>query len=234
MQNYKDNDAFLARFALTLRLTWHYLLILAGLFAFCLKTVPILATLPAVLFVFVLFFFRNPKRKIPQDAGLFLSPAEGTIMEIDQVYEDRFVKENTIRVAIFLSIFNVHINRSPLSGEVMYSYYRPGKFIPAFKSHASEINEKNYIGIDSDGIKILVCQITGFIARRINCWVKKGSFLSAGDYLGIIRFGSASEIFLPPETRILVKKGDQVKAGETIIGVLPEDFFDKNAAAHTG
>jgi phosphatidylserine decarboxylase len=182
---------------------------------------PVLSVIPAILALFILFFFRNPKRNIPQEANYILSPADGKILAVDTAYEDRFINGKTIRVTIFLSIFNVHINRSPLEGEVKYRYYRQGKFIPAFKSHASEINEKNFIGIESNGIKIMVCQITGFIARRINCWVKEGSFLSAGDYLGVIRFGSANELFLPTNTEILVKKGDPVKAGETVIGILP-------------
>ena len=228
MVNNKRDDSFIARFTVTLKMTWHYLVVLAGLFALLWFTVPVLASLPAVLFLFVLFFFRNPKRNTPTDPNLFLSPADGTVMEVEQMYEDRFVRGDTIRVAIFLSVFNVHINRSPLAGEVKYSYYRPGKFIPAFKSHASEINEKNFIGIEGNGVKVMVCQITGFIARRINCWVKEGSSLSAGDYLGVIRFGSASELFLPPGTEIMVKKGDSVKAGETIIGVLPEELRYKH------
>jgi phosphatidylserine decarboxylase len=218
----KQKDHLFARAALSLKLTWHYLLVLSGLFVFLFIKFPVLSIIPAILILFIMFFFRNPKRKIPQDANYILSPADGKILAIDNVYEDRFINGDTIRVAIFLSIFNVHINRSPLEGEVKYRYYRQGKFIPAFKSHASEINEKNFIGIESNGFKIMVCQITGFIARRINCWVKEGNFLSAGDYLGVIRFGSANELFLPPGTKILVKKGDPVKAGETVIGILPE------------
>lgn len=218
----KQSDNIFARTAVSLRLTWHYLLLLAAIFVFSYYYLPILAPIPALLFLFVLFFFRNPKRNIPKDANLILSPADGRILEIDEAFEDQYIKDKTIRVAIFLSIFNVHINRSPLPGEVKYRYYRPGKFIPAFKSHASEINEKNFIGIESNGFKIMVCQITGFIARRIKCWVNEGSVLSAGDIIGIIKFGSGSEVFLPPGTKILVKRGERVKAGETVIGILPD------------
>ncbi|MCG9969386.1 phosphatidylserine decarboxylase family protein [Pelotomaculum terephthalicicum JT] len=200
-------------------------MILTASFAYLYRDIPIISPIPALLFVFVLFFFRNPKRNIPEDKNLILSPADGIILEIEETFEDKFIMDKTIRVAIFLSIFNVHINRSPLKGEVKYRHYRPGKFIPAFKSHASEINEKNFIGIESNGFKIMVCQITGFIARRIKCWVNEGNVLSAGDIIGIIKFGSGNELFLPPGTKILVKKGERVKAGETVIGILPDEIL---------
>jgi len=224
-KNHPDN--VFTRFALSLKLTWHYLLLLTGLFALLRSTFPILSPIPALLFLFVLFFFRNPKRNIPQNTNLILSPADGKIIEIEETYEDKYIMGKTIRVAIFLSILNVHINRSPLQGEVKYRYYRPGKFIPAFKNHASDINEKNFIGIESKGFKIMVCQITGFIARRIKCWVHEGNILSAGDIIGIIKFGSGNELFLPIGSKIMVKKGDRVKAGETVIGILPDDNTDR-------
>jgi len=220
----KENrhDNIMTRFSLTLRLTWHYLLFLTGLLILLYFTFPILSVIPALLFLFVLFFFRNPRRNIPAEENLILSPADGVILEIEEVFEEKFIKDKTIRISIFLSIFNVHLNRSPLQGEVKYRHYRPGKFIPAFKSHASDINEKNFIGIESKGFKIMVCQITGFIARRIKCWVDEGKWLAAGEIIGIIKFGSGSEIFLPVTSKILVKKGDRVKAGETVIGILPD------------
>ncbi|OPY58094.1 MAG: phosphatidylserine decarboxylase [Pelotomaculum sp. PtaU1.Bin035] len=219
-KNQCDNIA--GRITLTLRLTWHYLLLLAGLFVLLYLNYPFFSIIPALLFIFVLFFFRNPGRNIPADESLILSPADGVILEIEEVFEERYIKDKTIRVAIFLSIFNVHLNRSPLQGEVKYRYYRPGKFLPAFKCHASDINEKNFIGIESNGIKIMVCQITGFIARRIKCWVDEGKKLSAGEIIGIIKFGSGSELFLPADSKILVKKGEKVRGGETIIGILPD------------
>lgn len=211
------------RFALTLSLTWHYLLVLTGLLALLYFTFPVLTVLPSLLIIFILFFFRNPRREVPADKNLILSPADGVIMEIDEIFEDKFIQDKAIRISIFLSIFNVHLNRSPLQGEVRYRYYRPGKFIPAFKSHASDINEKNFIGIESRGFKIMVCQITGFIARRIKCWVDEGKRLGGGEIIGIIKFGSGTELFLPVGSKLLVKKGDKVRAGETIIGTLPDD-----------
>lgn len=222
VSSYKDNN-LIGRFALTLKLTWHYLLILTGALVFFYYTKPILMLLPALLIVFTIYFFRNPKRDIPADDNLILSPADGVILGIDEVYEEKFIKGQAIRVNIFLSIYNVHINRSPLQGEVKYRYYRPGKFIPAFKSHASEINEKNFIGIENQSFKLMVCQVTGFIARRIKCWVDEGKRLAGGEIIGIIKFGSATELFIPVESKILVKKGDKVRAGETVIGTLPGD-----------
>lgn len=219
--NQYDNLA--GRFALTLSLTWHYLLVLTGLLALLYFTFPVLTVLPALLIIFILFFFRNPRREVPADKNLILSPADGVIMKIDEIFEEKFIKDKAIRISIFLSIFNVHLNRSPLQGEVRYRYYRPGKFIPAFKSHASDINEKNFIGIESRGFKIMVCQITGFIARRIKCWVDEGKRLGGGEIIGIIKFGSGTELFLPAGSKLLVKKGDKVRAGETVIGTLPDD-----------
>ena len=219
--NQYDNLA--SRFALTLSLTWHYLLLLTGLLVLLYFTFPVLTVLPALLIIFILFFFRNPRREVPADKNLILSPADGVIMEIDEIFEEKFIKDKAIRISIFLSIFNVHLNRSPLQGEVRYRYYRPGKFIPAFKSHASDINEKNFIGIESRGFKIMVCQITGFIARRIKCWVDEGKRLGGGEIIGIIKFGSGTELFLPAGSKLLVKKGDKVRAGETVIGTLPDD-----------
>lgn len=216
------SDNILSRFFLTLKICWHYLVLLIAIAALLYPVYPALAIIPTALFLFTLFFFRNPKRNIPGNEQYILSPADGTIMAIDEVIEDRFIKEPAIRISIFLSIFNVHLNRSPLSGTVRYRHYRPGKFIPAFKSHASDINEKNFIGIESDGFKIMVCQITGFIARRIKCWADNGQILQSGEIIGIIKFGSGTEIFIPIGSKINVKKGDKVKAGETILGILPD------------
>lgn len=221
------NNNILSRFALTLKLCWHYIVLLGVLAVVFYHVFPALAIIPGVLIVFILFFFRNPKRNIPKGENCIISPADGVVMEIDEVFEDRFIKGPAIRISIFLSIFNVHFNRSPLQGNVRYRYYRPGKFIPAFKSHASEINEKNFIGIESGGFKVMVCQITGFIARRIRCWVNEGKKLAGGELIGIIKFGSGTEIFIPPGSHLFVQKGDKVKAGETTLGMLPGDIGDK-------
>lgn len=172
------------------------------------------------LLAFVIFFFRNPYRKTPQGKNLIISPADGKVMSVIEIDEPTFINSRAIKVSIFLSIFNVHINRSPIEGIVKHTEYKSGKFLPAFKSHASEINERNTIGIEKDGMRVLVHQITGFIARRIICWVKEGDSLKIGDRFGLIKFGSCTEIVVPTNVEIKVKPGDKVKGAITIIGVI--------------
>jgi len=179
-----------------------------------------LSIITLVLLLFVVFFFRNPYRKIPPGENLVVSPADGRVMSITEIDEPEFIKARAIKVSIFLSIFNVHVNRSPIRGQVSFVSYRPGKFLPAFKSHASEINERNTVGIENGSMKVLVYQITGFIARRIVCWVKKGDSLERGERFGLIKFGSCTEVVLPVNVDIQVKPGDKVKGGKTIIGVI--------------
>lgn len=180
----------------------------------------LLSILPLLLILFVLFFFRDPERNITIDEKCFLSPADGKIIEISEIYEDQFFKSKAIKVSIFLSLFNIHVNRSPITGKVTYKSYRPGKYLPAFKSHASEINERNTIGIENEYTKVLVHQITGFVARRIVCWSNIGDFLKQGERFGLIKFGSCTEIIVPIDTEIKVKVGDSVKGGLTVIGVI--------------
>lgn len=173
-----------------------------------------------LLLAFMVFFFRNPYRKITKGSNLILSPADGRVMSVTEIEEPAFLNSKAIKVSIFLSIFNVHINRSPIDGVVRFTDYRAGKFLPAFKYHASDINERNTIGIEGNGIRVLVHQITGFVARRIVCWVKKGDRLSAGERFGLIKFGSCTEIVVPCNVEIKVKPGDKVKGAKTVIGVI--------------
>lgn len=201
-----------------------YLVVLALLTAAAYWFLPWLALVPGILFLFVTYFFRNPSRKIPADEGILISPADGRIMEVCEIYEDRYLKSKAIRVSIFLSIFNVHLNRCPMDGTIGYRSYRPGKMLPAFKSHVSDINEKNYVGIENGSFRILVNQITGFIARRIVCWVKLEDRVSRGDIFGLIKFGSCTEIIVPTNVEVLVQKGDKVVGGETIIGRLKNEY----------
>lgn len=195
-----------------------YLVVLGLLTVGLYFVLPAVAIITAILTAFVAFFFRNPPRTIPEDEGILVSPADGRILDISEITEDRFINDKAIKVSIFLSVFNVHVNRCPMSGEIKYRSYRPGKFLPAYKGHASEINEKNYVGIENGGLKILVTQITGFIARRIVCWVNLGDRVEQGNLFGLIKFGSCTEIIVPKNIDILVKKGDKVVGGETIIG----------------
>jgi phosphatidylserine decarboxylase len=182
-----------------------------------------LALIPGLMFIFVLFFFRNPERKIPESDEIILSPADGKIMEIKEIYDDSFSNGHAIKVSIFLSLVNVHVNRSPISGEIAYTNYRPGKFFPAFKSHASDLNERNTIGIEHNDLKILVHQITGFVARRIVCWVKESDHVEKGERFGLIKFGSCTEIVMPADVKITAKVGQVVKGGRTVIGRLMDE-----------
>ncbi len=197
---------------------WLYLGILAVLSVLAYWVWSWLATIPIILFLFTLFFFRNPEREVPTDELTLVSPADGVIMDVERVFEDQFLNGESIRVRIFLSIFNVHVNRCPMAGTVVFRSYRPGQMIPAFKSHASELNEKNYVGIQNKHLQILVTQVTGFIARRIVCWVQKGDLMGKGERFGLIKFGSCTEIFVPTNVAIMVSAGEKVRGGISVIG----------------
>lgn len=179
-----------------------------------------LSLIPGLMLLFILFFFRNPEREIPTEEKVVLSPADGKVMDIKEIYDDGFINGHAFKVTIFLSLFNVHVNRSPISGEIRYKEYKAGKFFPAFKSHASELNERNTIGIENEDLKVLVHQITGFIARRIVCWVDENDYVEKGQRFGLIKFGSCTEIIVPTNVEVLVQVGETVKGGKTIIGRL--------------
>ncbi len=179
--------------------------------------------LPIILTLFVLLFFRNPPRKAIAGPGDVLSPADGRVVSIDEVEETEYINGPAIKISIFLSLADVHVNRSPIAGKVEYLKYKPGKFFPAFKGHASHLNERNYLGIrneENPGQYLLVVQITGFIARRIACWSKKGDVLTLGQRFGVIKFGSRTDVYLPKGCEVLTKKGHRVKGGVTVIGRL--------------
>ena len=174
-----------------------------------------------------LFFFRDPERKVPQGKDLILSPADGKVIDISEVEEENFFRSRVKVVKIFMSIFNVHVQRSPVKGKVEWIKYKPGKFTAAYREEASGGNESNLIGIQksdqpaSNRYRILVKQIAGRVARRICCWCKEGDNLIAGQRIGMIRFGSGADVYLPPEVEIKVKKGDRVVGGETLMGKFP-------------
>ncbi|MDD2234089.1 MAG: phosphatidylserine decarboxylase family protein [Desulfitobacteriaceae bacterium] len=202
---------------------WPYLAIFLVLMIICYIIWPQLVIIPGLFFLFILFFFRNPERIIPSDELSLVSPADGVVMDVERVYEDKFIIGESIRIRIFLSILNVHINRAPMAGTVGFRAYRPGQMLPAFKSHASELNEKNFIGIENQNLRILVTQVTGFIARRIVCWVNENDELARGERFGLIKFGSCTELFMPSDVKVLVTKGDKVIGGQTILGRVNEN-----------
>lgn len=178
---------------------------------------PLVMILPGLVTAFFLFFFRNPRRSGPLLPGSLTSPADGRILSVSRVDHDPFLEAPAIRISIFLSLFNVHINRSPMSGQVVRVHYRPGQFLPAFKSHASEINERNTVLITNVGTTIAVHQITGFIARRIVCDVRGGEQLAQRQRFGLIRFGSCTELIMPLDFQARVREGDTVRGGLTIL-----------------
>ncbi len=177
-----------------------------------------LAVFPLVLAVFFTFFFRSPKRNIPMDPNLLVSPADGTVMEVSEVVEENFLHEECKKITIFLSVFNVHVNRAPMEGEITYQDYTCGGFIPAYKSNVGFINERHSVCIDNGSMRIVVTQIAGLLARRIISWVSLGDKVDKGQLYGMIKFGSCTEIFVPKHVEVCVKKGDKVKGGESIIG----------------
>jgi len=172
-----------------------------------------------VITFFVISFFRNPTRTIPSSEGGIVSPADGKILEIERHLENHLLNRETVKISIFMSLFNVHVNRSPITGRVMKKVYRPGKFFAANTDKSSLLNERNVLLLCSrDGFEVLFIQIAGIIARRIVCYPQKGDLLKKGQVFGMIRFGSRVEIYLPPSVDIRVRVGDRVKAGKTILG----------------
>lgn len=170
-----------------------------------------------VITLFIVFFFRDPERKIPQGEGVILSPADGRIVEIAPFSENGFLNSGGTKVSIFLSLWDVHINRNPISGIVKYAKYIPGGFNAAYKEKASSDNEQNELGLENDQVKLILKQIAGTIARRIVCRIKEGDQVKIGERFGMIKFGSRAELFLPEKVKISVMVNQKVKAGETVI-----------------
>lgn len=178
----------------------------------------LLAILVGIVFVFNFYFFRDPERTIPIGENLILAPADGTIIKIEEVEEDLYFRGRALKVSIFLSVFNVHINRIPISGQVEYLDYYTGKFLAAFDHRASDENEQSIIGIRNGERKLLFKQIAGVIARRIVYEIQKDDMVQAGNRFGCIRYGSRVDMFLPPDVKLHIKLKEKVKGGETIIG----------------
>ena len=170
--------------------------------------------------LFSFYFFRDPVRETNTDPNIIICPADGLIIDIRETNEPLYFNSAAKRVSIFMSVFNVHVNRSPVDGKIKFMKYNKGKFISAFKEKASEDNENLFIGIEEKRKKekIGVKFIAGLIARRIMFYKKMDDELSQGERINLIRFGSRVDLFCPLDTEILVKNGDKVKAGETIMG----------------
>jgi phosphatidylserine decarboxylase len=163
---------------------------------------------------FILYFFRDPERVIPSDTSTIVSPADGRVLEvIDEKFDGRAGK----RITIFLAVWNVHVNRTPLAGKIARIEYRPGKFQMAMRKTASAENEQNVIYLDTAHGQIVFKQIAGMIARRVVLWKKSGDQVERGERIGIVRFGSRMDVWLPLEAAILVKPGDHVAGGSSIL-----------------
>jgi phosphatidylserine decarboxylase len=170
--------------------------------------------------LFTVYFFRDPERVSHADADAVLSPADGTIIDIRHIEDgDNILGGPTLKISIFMSVFNVHVNRIPVKGRISGITYNPGRFFSANLDKASEQNENNCVTLDAwNGQRIVFVQIAGLIARRIACWIKKGDQVNAGQRFGLIRFGSRVDIYLPPETRTDIRIKERVTAGKTVIG----------------
>ncbi len=174
-----------------------------------------------LLLVFVVQFFRDPARPIPQDAKAVLSPADGRIVAIEPA-RDPWLEREAVKISVFMNVFNVHSNRSPVDGEVKQRWYNPGQFVNAALDKASTENERNALHIRArDGHDITCVQVAGLVARRILCYVDAGTQLARGQRYGFIRFGSRVDLYLPPGTRARVTIGDKVSATSTILAELP-------------
>jgi phosphatidylserine decarboxylase len=173
-----------------------------------------------VLALFVLFFFRDPERTVPEGKGVVVSPADGRVIVVKDVFEPTYLMQDVKQISIFLSVFNVHVNRAPYGGTVEAVKYNPGKFHVASVDKASLDNEQTAMVIANGKDKILVKQIAGLIARRIVCYAKPGDAVKTGERYGLIRFGSRVDVFLPKDAELKVKAGDRIKGARDVIGVL--------------
>jgi phosphatidylserine decarboxylase len=179
-----------------------------------------LAVVPAVLLAWLIYFFRDPKRQGPQGPNLILAPADGTVTDVTPLAAYDFLGGPAIRIGIFLSIFNVHINRSPFSGRVVETHYRPGEFLNALRPESADRNEFMWIGLECTDrpLRFAVRQISGMLARRIVCELGPGSTVSRGQKFGMIKLGSRTELILPADAvQVHVRPGDKVHAGADVV-----------------
>lgn len=170
--------------------------------------------------VFVLQFFRDPPRAVPQAPGLVVCPADGRVIAVGEA-EDPYLRRKALRVSIFMNVFNVHSNRMPAAGRVMQAWYHPGKFVNAALEKASSANERNALWLRTDdGQDLVVVQVAGLIARRILCYAGPGAGVARGERYGFIRFGSRVDLYLPPGARPRVRLGDKVKGASQVCAEL--------------
>ena len=182
----------------------------------------LLALTLTVVALWVAYFFRDPERAGDRGAGIVISPADGKVVMVTAVDEPAFLHGRATRVSIFMNIFNVHVNRYPVSGTVRFVHYNPGKFLNAAAEKSSLENEQMSVGIESGGSRVLVRQIAGLIARRVVTYSREGEQVEQGDRMGLIRFGSRVDVFLPENANVTVNVGQLTFAGVTVVARLPE------------
>lgn len=180
-----------------------------------------LSLVPFAFAGYAVFFFRDPRRIIPSDPNAVVSGADGAIVGVDDLESSLYYDGPCKRVSIFLSLFDVHINRAPVSGTVRRLEYRQGKFLDARLAETTDVNEANTVYMDTVFGPVTVRQIAGLVARRIVCRCEAGDTLHRGQQFGMIKFGSRTEIYLPPHAEVLVQPGQRVKAGETVVARFP-------------
>ncbi|MBM9538263.1 phosphatidylserine decarboxylase family protein [Desulfobulbus alkaliphilus] len=184
-------------------------------------TLPVLLCL--LLTAFVLYFFRDPIRVVPADPGAIISPADGKVIQVREVDDHRFSQQRLMKISIFMNVFNVHVNRVPMTGTVNRVILSPGAFYAADKDKAELHNEYCALTITTPaGLQYTVVQLAGLIARRIVCWAEQGDQVAGGQKFGLIRFGSRVDLYLPLTAQIRVRTGEKVRAGETILGFVAE------------
>jgi len=180
-------------------------------------TQPVWAVIPCLLAFFFLWFFRDPERAIPQETGAVVSPGDGKVTDVSTVLVGN---EPRMRLSIFLSVFNVHVNRSPIAGVVRDVRYQRGQYLNAMNKASAELNEQNIVTVEGDGQKVVFKQIAGLLARRIVFHPKVGDKLERGQRVGLIKFGSRVDVVLDATARVNVKIGDRVKGGATVLAYL--------------
>lgn len=182
----------------------------------------LLAFVLTLLALWVAYFFRDPERSGERGAKLVIAPADGKIVQITEVDEPAFMKGRAKRISIFMNVFNVHVNRYPVTGTIGYVHYNKGKFVNAAADKASLENEQSSVGIETERHRVLVRQIAGLIARRIVTYSRMGERVTQGDRMGIIRFGSRVDVFIPTGANVRVQVGQTTSAGVTLLAELPE------------
>jgi phosphatidylserine decarboxylase len=177
-----------------------------------------ISLIPLLLAVFFLWFFRDPARRIPTGPGEIVSPADGKVTEAEWIETP---DGSRLRLSIFLNVFDVHVNRSPIEGVVKLVNYKTGLYLNAMRADSNVLNEQNVVVIENEYCSIQVKQIAGLLARRIVCWVKPGDTLQRGERFGLIKFGSRVDVLMPSDANLKVRRDDRVKGGSTILAVVP-------------